>query len=226
MAVSFISPFAEYMDNPELTKVRKHFHRFEKNNFLEVKLPARQLQKNLWIVKPENENRGRGIELVSSWKELISLLCQKVKGEPVVIQKYIERPLLFNGRKFDIRVLALIDDEKNFYWYKLCYLRTSSDEYTLSDKSKYIHLTNNCFQMHSQNYEKHERGNQLPYSQFLEYIEKQYSSKFPDLDSDHITQRMKDLMIDCFLSAYNSIDPKKRPGHKFEVLGFDIILDR
>lgn len=113
-----------------------------------MKLPARQVLKNIWIVKPENENRGRGIEIVSTWKELSDLIMSKHK-ENIIVQKYIERPLLFYGRKFDIRVLALIDAKKNLFRYKPCYLRTSSDEYSLNNKNKYIHLTNNCYQMNS-----------------------------------------------------------------------------
>lgn len=36
---------------------------------------------------------------------------------------------------------------------------------------------------------------------------------------------MKDLMIDCHLAAVNRLDPHKRPGAKFEIVGFDFILD-
>lgn len=225
MAFSFITPTSEYLsDNPELSKVRKYFFRFEKSNYSDCRLPARQLTKNIWIVKPENENRGRGIEIVTSWKDLISHIMLS-KGERIIIQKYIERPLLFNGRKFDIRVLGLIDADKNFYLYKPCYLRTSSDDYSLTKMNKFIHLTNNCYQMHSQNYENHEKGNQLPYSVFLEYLDQHYAKRYPDLDKGHLMQRMIDLMIDCHLSAINVLDPRRRPGFKFEIVGFDFILD-
>lgn len=77
VALSFIVPAADYMDNPELAKVRKTMNKIEKQNFFDQKLAARQLTKNLWIVKPENENRGRGIEIVSSWKELLGLMGSK-----------------------------------------------------------------------------------------------------------------------------------------------------
>lgn len=36
---------------------------------------------------------------------------------------------------------------------------------------------------------------------------------------------MIDLMIDCHLSAINGLDPRRRPGFKFEIVGFDFILD-
>lgn len=35
-----------------------------------------------------------------------------------VVQKYIERPLLYKGRKFDIRVWALINSKNEVYFYK------------------------------------------------------------------------------------------------------------
>lgn len=59
-----------------------------------------------------------------------------------------------------------MDGKKNFLRYKPCYLRTSSDSYSLSNKNKYIHLTNNCYQMNSENYQKYESGNQIPYPHF------------------------------------------------------------
>lgn len=68
-------------------------------------------------------------------------------------------------------MLALIDDEKNLWLYKPCYLRTSSDMYTLNSSSKYIHLTNNCYQLGSEKYQLYEDGNQLSYDHFLEYLE-------------------------------------------------------
>ena len=49
--------------------------------------------------------------------------------------------------------------------------------------------------------------------------------KFPDLDTNHIMQRMIDLMIDCHLSSVHLLDPRRRPGNKFEIVGFDFIID-
>ena len=40
--------------------------------------------------------------------------------------------------------------------------------------------------MNSDNYEKHEGGNQLPYSALEEYLQDHYVTKYPDLDIDHV----------------------------------------
>jgi len=78
------------------------------------------------------------------------------------VQKYIEAPLLFHKRKFDIRIWALIGYDGKFYLFKEAYVRTSSEEYDLSgDKLDqiYVHLTNNAVQKYSKNYGKFEEGN-------------------------------------------------------------------
>jgi tubulin--tyrosine ligase len=62
-----------------------------------------------------------------------------------VIQKYIERPLLYKSRKFDIRIWAFAMSSLDFFFYDVGYLRTSSSEYSTSKlDDEYTHLTNNC----------------------------------------------------------------------------------
>jgi hypothetical protein len=201
MATSFIVPAGgDALATRELAELKKLYKRIAKRDMANESLPARQLEKNFWILKPENENRGRGIELATTLQEILLHLHKKANGEAVVVQKYIERPLLYHGRKFDIRVLALIDGAKSLWRYGPCYLRTSSDTYTLQDNSKYIHLTNNCFQASSDQYQAHEPGNQVAYEEFLEYLDTH--CQVPDLDKHHLMQRMKDLMIDCHAAAF------------------------
>lgn len=62
-----------------------------------------------------------------------------------IIQKYIERPLLINNRKFDIRVWALVTHDLDLYLFREGYLRLSGYEYQVNDISnEYAHLTNNA----------------------------------------------------------------------------------
>jgi hypothetical protein len=81
-----------------------------------------------------------------------------------VIQKYIEKPLLYNERKFDIRVWALLDQEMTLFYFKEWYIRLSSEKFSLNDKdleNQFVHLTNNAIQKYGNNYGKHESGNIL-----------------------------------------------------------------
>jgi len=66
---------------------------------------------NLWIIKPgENTNRGCGIQVSRDLNHIKQLIqTQQVNGHKrsYIIQKYIERPLLYKNRKFDIRTYAM-----------------------------------------------------------------------------------------------------------------------
>lgn len=63
-------------------------------------------------------------------KDIKQFIFSKPLGSQLIVQKYLERPLLYRKRKFDIRVWALLNDRSEIYFYREGYLRTSSDEYT------------------------------------------------------------------------------------------------
>lgn len=65
-----------------------------------------------------------------------------------IVQKAIEKPLLYKGRKFDIRVWVLVTPQLEIYYYNTPYIRTSSSIYTTDVMTSEIHLTNNCQQKH------------------------------------------------------------------------------
>ena len=62
---------------------------------------------NAWILKPGGKSRGRGIEIFTSITELEQTIKES-RDCLWVTQKYIERPLLVIGKKFDIRVWVLL----------------------------------------------------------------------------------------------------------------------
>ncbi len=73
-----------------------------------------------------------------------------------IVQKYIERPLLYMGRKFDIRhfmVITGLHGKMRAYFYGEGYVRTSSYFFNLDDiKDPAIHLTNDAVQKYSEDY--------------------------------------------------------------------------
>jgi glutathione synthase/RimK-type ligase-like ATP-grasp enzyme len=72
-----------------------------------------QKKKRLWIVKPgENSNRGTGITIHDDYSKIKQLIQNETSNsankKTFIIQKYIDRPFLYNRRKFDIRCYMLL----------------------------------------------------------------------------------------------------------------------
>jgi hypothetical protein len=133
--------------------------------------------------------------------------------------------LLYKTRKFDIRVWTLLTDDFKIFFYKEGYLRTSSAEYDTNAKNNTVHLTNQCLQVNSSDYGQHEEGNTLTFSKFQEYLYEQYPEYREILSVEKsLIPRMKDIIIDSFLSVRHKMNPNKRKNC-FELFGFDFLID-
>jgi len=149
---------------------------------------------------------------------------QSVKSRTFVIQKYIENLLVIHGRKFDIRVWCMVTQDMQLYFFKEGYLRTSSEQFILSNESienKFVHLTNNAVQKHSDNYGQFENGNQLSFNDFHKYCQEHY----PHVDvKGKVIPRIKELIQTSMLSVKKVINPFERK-HSFEIFGYDFMID-
>lgn len=225
MATSFVLD-SNYEEN-EYSLFLQRYKELSQNLYLKERMPSKHCKHNMWILKPANMNQGQGIHIVTNLKELKAAINGKQGNSSWIVQKYIERPLLYRGRKFDIRVWVLVTDSADAFLYKDGYIRTSSEEYTLNSKENYVHLTNNCLQVHNVNYSKHEPGNTLSYEALKEFLEKAYDhcKLKPDFERD-ILSRIKDIVIDTVLAIKPSIvATAKKRGSTFELLGYDFMID-
>ena len=92
-------------------------------------------------MKPEASSQGKGIFLVKSYEEIPSL-------ERYVVQKYIPRPLLIEGLKFDLRLYVLLTgiDPIRLFLYKDGLVRLATLPYKVPKDNNidklFMHLTN------------------------------------------------------------------------------------
>jgi len=145
----------------------------------------------------------------------------------MIIQKYIERPLLVNGRKFDIRCYGLMTSINGFqkgFFYRDCYFRTSSKEYSIDNLSnKYIHLTNDAIQKNAEDYGKFENGNKMSINDFQRYLDSHYAHLNISFMRDLFSQ-IERLVTDTLRAVYTKIDPS-RVKNSFELFGYDFMID-
>nr|XP_013105800.1 unnamed protein product [Stomoxys calcitrans] len=180
---------------------------------------------NLWIIKPANKCRGRGILLSNNLKKIVNIVNPPIASKSrFVVQKYMERPLIIHQTKFDIRQWFLISNiQPLMIWmYKECYLRFSSQEYTLTNHHESVHLTNHAIQKKYTNNGK--RDKRLPnenmwdsysFQAYLRQIGKQ------ELWLERIYPGMRKAIVAAILVSQ---DHMERTPNTFELFGADFMI--
>ena len=143
--------------------------------------------------------------------------------EKVIIQKYIERPLLYNGRKCDMRVWVLITHTMKVYFFKEGHLKTCSIPYDIESKDAYTHITNYSFQKHNRNFQKYEKGNEVPFYDFQTFLDKNYPER-KYLIKKHLYTQIREIISISMMSVKDQINKNNR-NYQFEIFGYDFMLD-
>ena len=142
-----------------------------------------------------------------------------IEADYVILQKYIERPLLYQGRKFDIRLWVLIISEypKNVFIFKEGHLKATCEQYSLNTNDPYIHLTNYSVQKHHKDFSKVEKGNEISFNQFKQELKD--ISLFNKI-YNRICYIVR-LTISSAKQRINLLNRKKC----FEIFGYDFLID-
>ena len=113
----------------------------------DFEIEYKKTKKALWIVKPVNLSRGRGVHLLkgeSEFKQLYKKSTQ-LSLPQYLISKYIDRPHLLNNKKYDLRIYVLIASftPLRIYLYNNGLVRFATEDYQRGDLDNiFIHLTN------------------------------------------------------------------------------------
>ena len=175
--------------------------------------------KNIWIVKPGGLSRGRGISCIDQLNDILTNI--KIHNQ-LIIQKYIENPLVIKGRKFDIRQWVLVTDFNplTVYLFDTPYIRFGAEEYHIEDfKNIFSQLTGNSIAKHSKKFENSEiEGDMWDLEQFKEYLKNKFGKDcWPE-----IQEKIRKIVIYALECAKHKIIQRK---NSYEVLGFDIMVD-
>ena len=139
----------------------------------------------------------------------------------LIIQKYLDNPLLYRKRKFDIRCFVLVDWNLNIFFCREGHLKASSFMYDVNNINKFIHITNHSFQKKSNKFEQFETGNEISYSEFKKFLQEE---KIPLSNFDKIIKKMKFIVKLSFQAVGN--DLIRTPDVlSFELFGYDFIVD-
>ena len=208
--------------------------------------------KNLWIVKAPNLNRGRCIQVFNNYDKIIKYINEiirgnvgeydnikeekenkefdkndevnmhKYKSNKIIIQKYIEKPLLYNGRKFDIRIWVLLTHKMTAYMFKEGHLKLSSINYDLDSNNSFIHLTNYSLQKYNKYFSKYEKGNEVSFETFQNYINEisKKSINFKEM----VFPQFREIIKHSIKCSKNLINLNSRKNC-FEIMGYDFLLD-
>jgi tubulin polyglutamylase TTLL6/13 len=199
----------------------------------ELKAFAQKNPRCTFILKPEASCQGRGIFLTRSLEEISA-------ADHFVAQRYVDRPLLLDGLKFDLRVYVLVAgcSPLRVYLHEEGLVRLATEQYTAPNGSN---LTSTC--MHLTNYavnklhpafifNQNSEADDIGHKRSLKSTYLQLQSLGHDVAT--LRQEISSLIIKTLTSVqpilahlYRSCQPEDLENACcFEILGFDILVDQ
>ncbi|XP_069040067.1 protein polyglycylase TTLL10 isoform X2 [Lepisosteus oculatus] len=193
-----------------------------------------------WICKPTGLNQGRGIFLLRTQEEINAFQAklqsiedsQQHRATPFrcpqarIVQRYIQSPLLLEGRKFDVRSYFLIACLTPYMvFFRHGYVRLTCDPYDPSSDDLSAHLTNQYMQKKNPLYNEVKEETVWSMERFNDYVNEKFRA-VRALPQDWVlsvfTKRMQQIMTQCFLAVRPKLERKL--GY-FDLIGCDFMID-
>ena len=183
-----------------------------------------QKKRSIFIIKPVNWFSGLGIKITNKLEDI------PLSGGKVVAQEYIERPLLIDGRKFDVRVFLLVTslDPLQLYIYDDGVVSVCTEEYSSHPDTlpiKPVHLTNYNINKTHQNFSLKKQRLKLT---------DLWTKLRTDLgvDTETVWRETKEVCLATVLSGLEQLRAEflsarvKSSYNCFKLFAFDILYDQ
>ncbi|XP_052098042.1 tubulin polyglutamylase ttll6-like isoform X7 [Mytilus californianus] len=189
---------------------------------------TRQKKNKTYILKPETGCQGKGIWVTKNPKEI-------KPHEHMICQQYMPKPFLIDNFKFDFRLYVLVTscDPFRIFLFNDGLARFATNKYVEPSHNNidnvFMHLTNYAINKHSEDFVRDdEAGSKRRISTINRFL------KDKGYDIDKMWTEIDDVVIKTLISAHSILKHNYRtcfPNHVkgsacFEILGFDILLDR
>ncbi|XP_053296410.1 tubulin polyglutamylase TTLL4 isoform X1 [Pleuronectes platessa] len=180
-----------------------------------------------WIIKPPASARGIGIQVIHKWSQM-------PRKRPLLVQKYLHKPYLISGNKFDLRIYVYVTsyDPLRIYIFTDGLVRFASCKYSSSMKTlsnKFMHLTNYSVNKKNSEYQTNSddkacQGHKWALKALWQFL----GSK--GVNTTLIWEKIKDIVIKTIIASEPYVNSLLKLNVKtsyscHELFGFDIMLD-
>ena len=209
-------------------------------------------KKSIWIVKPVNMSRGRGIRLICGENDYKKLYKKNKDNKDIkdnnlqlLISRYLDKPHLLNNKKYDLRIYVLVGSftPLKIYLYYNGLVRFATEDYQKGNYDNvFIHLTNYSINKKNPNYKSNQKNNKE--IDDMEEIDEEneqdddsskwslveYKNYFKKEEGvfEKIWKQIEDIVIKTMITVFE-YNCREMSGNKnnnlFELYGFDILID-
>ncbi|TNN04444.1 hypothetical protein fugu_001473 [Takifugu bimaculatus] len=180
-----------------------------------------------WIIKPPASARGIGIQVIHKWSQM-------PRKRPLLVQKYLHKPYLISGNKFDLRIYVYVTsyDPLRIYIFSDGLVRFASCKYSSSMKTlsnKFMHLTNYSVNKKNSEYQTNSddkacQGHKWALKALWEYLGSR------GVNTTLIWEKIKDIVVKTIIASEPYVLSLMKinvesPYSCHELFGFDIMLD-
>ena len=174
-------------------------------------------EKHVWIMKPADSSCGRKIFLMRELSELSY-------DEQYIIQRYIPKPHLIGGYKWDLRVYALVTQGHplKVYVYEEGIVRFGTEKYDCSNLDNlYAHLTNTTINKTSPTLDRDKDSVGTGCTWTFGRLKSHFAASKQD-DRD-VWSKIVNIIN---LTVINLLSTVPKSTNCFELFGFDILVDQ